>query len=122
MNFCFYDTSGAITSTLVASDKDTADMQGGSYLPCDSNVNDVSHYVLEGNVLARRPYDYVLSVEGMTATLKGLPSGAVVGVLGESVEADDLPTELDFELPGTYTIELSGLVEYLDETLEVTVG
>lgn len=122
MNFCFYDTSGAITSILIASDEDTADMQGGNYLPCDSNVNDVSHYVLDGDVLTRRPYDYVLSVAGLTATLKGLPAGAVVGALGESVEADDLPTELEFELPGTYTIDIGGLVEYRDESLEVTVG
>lgn len=122
MTYCFYDASGAIISLMRAPSRDMVDLQGKPYLECDETVSDTTHYVLEGAVVEKAPFACTQTISGTTITLEGLPAGTTVRTEGQEIVADDQPTEIAYEIPGTYTLELSGSVPHLDETLEVTVG
>lgn len=94
------------------------------HVECEPDVFDDTHFFDEvaGMILQKAPLDYTLGIEGFTATLTGLPSGLTVEANGMNTTTDEEPLMITFDVPGTYRIELSGLVEYLDDSLEVTVG
>ncbi len=126
MNFCFYASDGQIESVLTAPDEHLAKIQERAYVPCSADVVDTTHYVdltgAEPVTVEKAPLDATHTVAGLVVSFPSLPEGTHVEVSGQEVIADAAGAEIEFELPGTYTIRLSGLVEYLDETLEVTVG
>ncbi len=126
MNFCLYDTGGRIDAVLTVPDEETARLQGMKYVACDVDTIDTTHYVdLSGRdpvVKEKSPLDTPYNVYDLVVVFPSLPKGLLVDVDGQELVTDGGYTEIEFELPGTYTIRLSGLVKYLDETLEVAIG
>lgn len=101
-------------------------LEGESFIilgPLDE-VGDTTHYVKlpEEEALPKTPLTYTLDTTGLTATITGLPAEMKVFYQGQHIVTDDDPTEIEFELPGTYQLEMTGSVPHLDETLEVTVN
>ncbi|MDW0357723.1 hypothetical protein Q8G38_00165 [Halomonas venusta] len=94
------------------------------YIPCDSSVMDDTHYldVEKNEIRHKRAIDLKVSVSGLTVTIDELPIGLTVETNGFSAVTDSEPVAISYDVPGTYQIRLSGLVEYLDYTEEVTVG
>lgn len=93
-------------------------------LRCDESVRDDTHYadVSTGEIHSKRPLEMDQEIEGLTVTLAGLPAGLSVTANGMATVTDDDPLVITFDVPGTYSIELTGHVEYLDRVEEVTVG
>lgn len=93
-------------------------------LACDATISDDTHYadMATGAIYPKRMAEVAQSVDGLTVTLSGLPAGMTVSSNGMSTMTDDDPLVIDYDLPGTYAVELSGHVEYQDTTVEVTVG
>ena len=93
------------------------------YVKCSVAVMDNTHYANEADEIVEKQ-TLVVSVrtDDLTITLSGVPSGMTVKTNGMEAISDDEPLEIEYDLPGPYTVSLSGLVEYLDDEIEVTVG
>lgn len=122
----FDPSSGAINQTLegledylrvIAQDNQDA-------LIHTAFVTSITHYVKlpEEEVLPKQPFDYTTTVDDLSYTITGLPAGIKVYFEDQFIITDDDPTEIEFDIPGTYTLELSGSVPHLDETIEVTIN
>lgn len=87
----------------------------------DTHVDDERHYIdlQDRSVAKRRTFEVSHAIRGLSVTLGSLPGGTLVRVLGEEMVADG-DDEIEFDVPGTYLIELSH-PHYLDDVLEVTV-
>ncbi|WP_417861822.1 hypothetical protein [Vreelandella venusta] len=113
--YAVHTTDGAIVRTLTTPH---------GYIECDDSVSDVTHYVdvdtLE--VKQKRPLEPQLDVDSLIVTLAGLPAELAVTTNGVESITDGEPLTINYDVPGTYAIRLSGLVEYLDYDMEVTVG
>lgn len=128
----FYDTrSGGITKLLQPSDLSLVPLYiedtWEDYLDVTEEVDGPGHYVDSGKIVAKKALPYTQAISGLVVTLTGLPVGTRVVVVVDDEEqtpllVDDQPTEIDFELPGTYTLMLSGSAPHLDEELEVIVN
>lgn len=94
------------------------------YVECDSDVMDDTHYqdVETKQLRPKAPLGYTTEINDLTVTIDALPSGVRVETNGREMVTDHEITEIEYDVPGIYTISLSGHVEFLDETLEVTVG
>ncbi len=101
---------------------------GARYIevPESSNISDDTHYVdvkvIPNVIKEKEEVLFDLSAEGLVVTLTGLPAGLTVETNGFSTVTDSAPLSISYDVPGTYQIRLSGLVNYLDYTEEVTVG
>lgn len=124
MRFAFYDDKGGITLIFDAPSQRYADAQSGDYSIAPEDVSPVTHYVdvTDKQVRAKEPLAYQMSVDGFVVEITGLPNGLTVETNGFSTVTDSEPLSISYDVPGTYQIRLSGLVEYLDYTEEVTVG
>lgn len=124
MRFAFYDTDGRITTLLTAPSKGFADLQDGDYLEVGEEVSPDSHYIdLEvGECKPKTVLSPQIVVEGLTATLEGLPAGLNVTSNQMSTVTDDSALVISYDTPGLYQVEFRDNVEYLDHELEVTVG
>ncbi|USZ48143.1 hypothetical protein [Halomonas sp. DN3] len=94
------------------------------YVEVPAGFDDAAHYVDldDGEIKAKQPQRTSITVDGLVVTIEGLAAGTKVTVGSSSIVADDAPTELAFDVPGTYTVELMGAAPHLDETLEVVVN
>lgn len=110
---------------MATADGHIAGITSGPYLyvRCDSSVSDVTHYVdaETREIKDKKPLAYGVTSSGLTVTLTELPGGLNVETNGQQAVTDGEPLVITFDIPGTYRIELSGLVEYLNDALEVTV-
>lgn len=89
----------------------------------DASIDDQTHYANDDNeVLKRRGLTFEHQTDGLIVTLSGLPSGVRVRTNGVETVTDTEPLVVTYDIPGTYEIGLSGHLEYLSETLEVTLG
>ena len=124
MRFAFYDDKGGITLIFDAPSQRYADVQSGNYSIASEDVSPVTHYVdvTDKQVRAKEPLAYQVSVDGFGVELAGLPNGLNVETNGFSTVTDSEPLSISYDVPGTYTINFSGLVNYLDHETEVTVG
>lgn len=93
------------------------------FIQCGEEVSDTTHYVDMAtlDVKEKAPFEYALHVHGLTVILEGLPAGVTVSANAMQVLTDSEPTEIAFDVPGTYSITFSEKVEYLDHTVNVTV-
>jgi hypothetical protein len=93
------------------------------FVRCDEQVSDISHYYdnKQECLLPKRKLQTSITTDGLVVTLSGLPRGLTVSTNGATATTEDDDLTIEYDLPGTYKIELSGLVEYLDHELEVTV-
>lgn len=101
---------------------------GARYIevPEGSDISDDTHYVdvttTPNEIREREEIPYDLKVEGLVVTLTGLPTGLAVSTNKLSTITDNEPLLIEYDVPGTYLITLSGRVNYLDHETEVTVG
>ncbi len=113
--YAVHTTDGAIVRTLTTPH---------GYIECDDSVSDATHYVdvdtLE--IKLKRRLELQLGVDSLIVTLTGLPAELTVTTNGVETITDGEPLTITYDVPGTYAIRLDGLVEYLDDNLEVTVG
>lgn len=86
------------------------------------SVQDDTHYVENGEIRKKSIYSPSIEVSGLTATIADIPEGVMVSAKGASCLADGGLVEIEFDAPGRYHISLTGLVEYKEEFLEVTIG
>jgi len=94
------------------------------FVPCGEEVSDTTHYV-DTNTwqpVEKGEVSPTVGVLGMTASVEGVPAGMVVEANGSSGTTDGEVLNIHFDVPGTYTITFRGSIEYLDHSLEVTVG
>lgn len=112
-----YDATGNIAGLIEAPVR---------YMSIDQPLDTTRHYVdvsIEPPAISPRiDYEPSVSIAGLTVTLTGVPAGVNVTVIEKSVVADDEPTELVFDRPGTYHVSLRGDPFYVVKSLEVTVG
>lgn len=106
MNYVVHDENGEILRRITVPD---------SMLPQENwlkgYADDLSHYVLNGEIVERPAMPAGLS--GMT--ISGVPAGAVLTIDSQPVGmADGTPIDLSFDLPGDYrfTAELFPYITY----------
>ncbi len=94
-------------------------------VPNDSDVLDTTHYVdvETETVLPKQPLQFTVEQNdnSLSITLTGLPAGVTVSSNSMETVTDGEPLVVEYDIPGTYTITLTGRVEYLDHETEVTV-
>ncbi|MFM9270960.1 hypothetical protein ACJ7V3_11945 [Halomonas elongata] len=87
-------------------------------------VSDETHYIdmSQSIFFARRrhAFDTSYSVNDLAVMFSDLPLGTLVRVQGNELVAEDGVAEIEFDVPGTYSIELTHF-QYMDKILEVTV-
>ena len=122
-HFLFYDADGRITAQFSAPSARYARRQGQRYALASGHESASTHYVdvATRQVRAKRSLELSQRIDGMTITLDGIPAGVTVATNGQQVVTDGTPLVITFDVPGTYRIQLNGHIEYLEETLEVTV-
>jgi len=69
----------------------------------------------------KQNYLYRLETTPLTLTIIGLPAGTKLAVAGMALVTDEEATEIDFDVPGTHEISLSGLVSHHNTSFEVTI-
>lgn len=93
---------------------------------CTGEESSDTHYVdisVEPHELKEKePLSLSQEADGLTVTITGIPEGSQVLLDNGDTVADGEPLTIEFDLPGTYTIEIEPPVQWLAETLEVTVG
>ncbi len=94
------------------------------YIECSSETMDTTHYFdnTAGVIREKEALNYQQNTRGLVVTFEGMPSGVKVETNGMETMTDDQPLVIEYDVPGTYTISFSGLVNYLDHEMEVTVG
>ena len=114
MNYAMADGHGRIFQTLSGP---------YSYHQCGEEVSDTTHYVdvSTGEIMPKRPLQTHMRIDDMTVTLEELPAGVTIATNNMTAVSDDEALVITYDVPGTYEISLRGHVEYLDQTLEVTV-
>lgn len=93
-----------------------------AYLPYVGNVSDLTHFVVGDVIKNKKPFSYKKTLTSLGVLLEGLPKGTRVSVGAQELIVREGTVKIEFDLPGTYKIQLSGSVSHLDETLEATVG
>ena len=95
-----------------------------TFTPCDAEVSDTTHYLDTNTGVLERKRDInpEVTTNGLQVTITNLPPGTRIFTNGMEGYADINPTVILYDVPGTYSIELVGLVEYRETSLEVTVG
>lgn len=73
-------------------------------------------------VIEKDTLNLTTHVEGLMVTVSGLPDGSLISVNEMSATPESEALSIEFDLPGTYTIEIEPPVQYLAQTLEVTVN
>lgn len=94
------------------------------YVECDHTVNDTTHYYNTdtSQIELKSELQYTLSKNGLEVTISGLPENLHVQTNNLFTMTDEEDLVIEYDIPGTYTIELSGRVEYLDTTINVEVS
>ncbi|MGB2092316.1 MAG: hypothetical protein ACPH2J_10530 [Akkermansiaceae bacterium] len=95
---------------------------GEAYVVVAHDVFDDTHYVQNGKAVKKTALSPTVLVNGMTATISGLPAGLTVSWEGEGGVTDTEPLEVDHDEPGTYTLHVSGGAAHLPVIIEVTLG
>lgn len=113
--FAAYDDAGNIVQVLEGAYR---------YAACTDDVADNTHYIntATGIVEPKVPFEYEIATSGLSIVINGLPEGVSVMSRGLFIVTDEASTTIEFDVPGAYTVELSGHIEHVDESLEVTVG
>ncbi|SDI27793.1 hypothetical protein SAMN04487867_10458 [Vreelandella titanicae] len=99
---------------------------GARYIkvPDGEDIADDTHYVdtQTDAVLAKSELEFKVSVDGLAVTIDGLPEDLTVTANNMQVMTDSTPLVVIFDVPGAYSIELGGRIDYLSQVVEVAVG
>lgn len=123
-HFAIYDPgTGRILAVMELANEARAKEQG-VYIECTAEVSDDTHFVnlATGRLSKKRAYSYKKVSIPMGIRLVGLPLKTEVSVEGASVHSDSAPTDIVLGKVGEYRISLSGHIDYVDQTLEVTIS
>nr|WP_300312721.1 hypothetical protein [Halomonas sp.] len=112
--------TGEIVGMFSGSESDAA-LQVRKIVSCDPSFDAITHHVQDGVVTPKRALDLSHDIDGLAVTFRHLPPGLRVEVAGMETETDSEPTEIQFDVPGTYQFQFSGLVPYLNAELEITL-
>lgn len=118
--FIKHSETGAIL-TVVNADKIFSDKyEGFIWVDCvdtdGTQIDSTTHYVLDGELIKRHAQATTLT--GLWLT--NLPIPSTLYIDGTAYLVDQFTVELDFPLPGTYSLRVEAF-PYLDWTAEVTV-
>lgn len=91
------------------------------YIECAEGVEDTTHF-FDGEIKEKMKLSFTTEKVGLEVSFDGLPEGLRVETNGMETVTDNEPLVIEYDVPGTYTINFSGLVNYLDHEMEVTVG
>lgn len=108
MMWCTYHgDTGRIENTGTAIPGTTEEAFAHMGLPVILNLESMvhwdTHYIADGQPVERTALE--IGVSGMS--LIGVPPGATVTIEGQDYEADGSAIELEFDLPGTYTVKVA---------------
>jgi hypothetical protein len=108
MIFTFYDASGQI-SGFMGEDPRFEVVRHINFPGCDYVEGHYDHQVYWINPNTKQPtlrvpLPYVLSPERL---LSGYPPGTQLSYEGETYTLEDSTSELEFDVPGTYRVELT---------------
>lgn len=94
------------------------------HIECEEDVTDITHYYDEQahEIVHKKSLQIDVDIKQLTVTVAGLPTNLTVETNNMSTITDNTPLVIDYDISGTYTITLSGHVEFLDHEMEVTVG
>lgn len=96
------------------------------YIACDGAVSDETHYVdtaqADSPIHKKQKLDTEYSVSNLEVHFSGLPIKTSVISEGMSVISDERGVTLEFEIPGTYKIEFHPPLNYMTDSIEVTLG
>ncbi|MFP3342699.1 hypothetical protein R0J87_09325 [Halomonas sp. SIMBA_159] len=124
--FIGYKTDGEILGTVTASTPEIARYMFEQVLEVEGPVPEELFFVrfedsipviLEKGVL-ETPYQ----VSGLSLSIDPLPIGTIIEVGGYSLQTDSEPTQIDFDEPGEYSVEINPPPEFKRVILEVKVG
>ena len=122
--YLFYDEFTGEAKFLFMGTLDTASLQDGAFIECSDGVSPKTHYVdLRTNMAESKvSHSYTIQKIGLTVVIEGLPPGISICTEYGNVVTDSDITEIEFALPGTYTIIIKGSVQYLQSIERVTVN
>lgn len=99
---------------------------GVGAVSCDETVTDTTHWVDQKDssrkIREKEPLRPNINIMDLVVEVSGLPKGLIVSVHGVETKLNDDTLEIVFDLPGTYTLEMRGLVPYRDKIVELDVG
>lgn len=124
MRFAFYNNVGAIEMVLDAPTEKYALYQAKDFVECAEYTTAENAYVDVATKELKEKESLSLNhdVAGLEVTFVSLPAGLKVETNNMETVTDDEPLVIEYDVPGTYTINFSGLVNYLDHEMEVAVG
>ncbi|WP_286902125.1 hypothetical protein [Vreelandella sedimenti] len=93
------------------------------YVECADDVNDITHFYNTDTASIELKYElqYTLTTDGLEVTISGLPENLNVNTNNMHTMTDSEDLVIEYDIPGIYTIELSGRPEYLLTTIDVVV-
>lgn len=124
--FIGYTNDGEILGTVTASTTEIAQYMFDQVLEVEGPVpeelffvrfEDSGPLIVEKGIL-ETPYQ----VSGLSLSIDPLPIGTIIEVGGYSLKTDSEPTQIDFDEPGKYVVEIIPPPEFKSVILEVQVG
>lgn len=86
----------------------------------DSNINDSSHYIKNGELKEKSSINYNVSYSGNNAIISGVPQGCTARIEGHKFETDGEDISVKFDSAGTYIMMIQS-IEYLDTTVRIEI-
>lgn len=124
--FIGYTNDGEILGTVTASTTEIAQYMFDQVLEVDGPVPEDLFFVSfeDSNpvILEKRGLETPYQVNGLSLSFDPLPIGTTIEVGGFSVKTDSEPTQIDFDEPGKYAVEIIPPPEFKSVILEVQVG
>lgn len=109
----------------VVNDKEINQVLSTTFLhvECADDVSDITHFYNTdtSQIELKHELQYTISVDGLEVTISGLPENLYVHTNNMHTMTDSEDLVVEYDIPGIYTIELSGRAEYLITTIDVEV-
>lgn len=111
---------------VVSTDGNVVSIYQGSkkFIECPEYVTDTDYFysIDESRFVKKSSIKLTVEVYGLSALLKGIPNNSIVMIEGNETTVKYNELEVEFEVEGTYVVEVVPPKEFYKEELEVTVG
>ena len=93
------------------------------YVECADDVSDIIHFYNTDTASIELKYElqYTLTTDALEVTISGLPENLNVNTNNMHTMTDSEDLVIEYDIPGIYTIELSGRPEYLLTAIDIEV-